>query len=123
MSEFYGMAEADVIECIENGQTLTKIAGDCGKNRSILSRWLRADEQRSARAREARELAAEAWDDKAEEVLDTARDGFELSKAKELCHHYRWRASKIAPKTYGDKVEQTIVGPANVTISETDSRL
>ena len=124
MSEFYGLAEDEVIERIENGQTLTYIATECGKNRSILSRWLNADEQRSARAQLAREAAAGAWDDKAEYVLEEASDAFGLSKAKELCHHYRWRASKIAPKAYGDKLETTVKGgPANVMLSATDARL
>jgi hypothetical protein len=38
-------------------------------------------------------------------VFAQASDAFELAKAKELAHHYRWRASKIAPKLYGDRLQ------------------
>lgn len=108
---FYGLTEDDVIVKIENGETLTRIAADVGKDKSMLSRWLAADEQRSARAREARIVAASSWDESAEDEIRNATDSFQLSRAKELAHHYRWRASKIAPKLYGDKLLQEHSGP------------
>lgn len=117
MSEFYGLSEEDVIQDIENGKTLSQIADECGKNRSMLSRWLGADEQRSVRAREARELSAQAHEERAEDEIRAAGDPFALSKAKELAHHYRWRASKIAPKQYGDKLETTHKGDASAPIA------
>jgi hypothetical protein len=103
MLEFYGFSEDNIIAMIEDGKTLSFIAESCGKNRSILTRWIQEDEQRSARAREARASASQAWDEKAEQEIEDARDPFELAKAKEKAHHYRWRASKVAPKEYGDK--------------------
>ena len=63
-----------------------------------------------ARAREARIHAARIWDEKALSVVEQALDLFELQRAKELAHHYRWRASKTAPKDYGDKVTQEHTG-------------
>ena len=41
----------------------------------------------------------------------------DLAKARELAHHYRWRAAKIAPREYGDRVQvdQTVTSLA-VTI-------
>lgn len=51
-------------------------------------------------------MAASVWDEKAEQGLEDAADPFELSKHKELAHHYRWRASKIAPRIYGDRIQQ-----------------
>jgi len=48
-------------------------------------------------------MAAAAWDEKSELLLTNAKDNFELMKAKELAHHYRWRAKAIAPRDYGDK--------------------
>lgn len=58
---------------------------------------------------------AEYWDQVAVHGLESATDAFELAKAKELAHEahdYRWRASKIAPKLYGDK--QTVEGKFTV---------
>jgi hypothetical protein len=33
------------------------------------------------------------------------------NKAEEVRPAFQWRAAKLAPKKYGDKVEQTHVGP------------
>lgn len=66
--------------------------------------WIDSTPEFAARAREARKSMARFWDDKAQQEIESARDPFALAKAKELAHHYRWRASKIAPKEYGEKV-------------------
>lgn len=67
-------------------------------------KWIAHDRDRSARGRGARTYAAVLWDERAIEVLERAANSLELAKARELAHHYRWRASKVAPKMYGDKV-------------------
>lgn len=109
--EIRGWTEDEVISAIENGNSIARIATQLGCNRSVLWRWLEADEQRSARSVRARQIAAGAWDEMAQKGIEDAKDPFELSKAKEMAHHYRWRASKIAPKVYGEKTETTLTGP------------
>ncbi len=81
------------------------IATQVGVSQGSLISWIGATAERSARAREARAQTAQMWDDKATQAVEDAQDQFELAKAKELAHHYRWRASKIAPREYGDKVD------------------
>jgi hypothetical protein len=49
--------------------------------------------------------AAAAYDEQAEQELRSATDLFQLAKARELAQHLRWRASKINPKAYGDRLE------------------
>lgn len=105
MSEFRGTSEDDIIHRIAVGGSISKIAEEFAVHRSVLWKWLEADEKRSARAKEAREHAAEAFDDQAERGIADAFDPFELAKAKERAHHLRWRASKIAPKRYGEKLQ------------------
>lgn len=90
---------------LREGTSLGKTAKDAGVSREYLSWWLNQDASRSARARDARSAGASAWDEQAESVIAAAADPFELAKAKELAHHYRWRSSKLAPKQYGDKLE------------------
>ena len=99
-----------VCERLANGVTMTAIAEEIGVTVGKLSQWIASDEEHSARAREARIHAARIWDEKALSVIEQARDPFELQRAKELAHHYRWRASKTAPKDYGDKVTQEHTG-------------
>lgn len=95
-----------VCDDIGNRKTLTAIADDLGVSIGSLIGWIEADAERSARVREARQAMARAWDEQAEEEIRSAGDEFELKKAKELAHHLRWRASKIAAREYGDR--QTI---------------
>ena len=100
-----------VCDAICNEKPLTTLAGEIGVSIGSLLMWIEADKERSARAREARIVMARRWDEKSEAVLAAASDPFELSKAKELSHHYRWRASKIAPRDYGEKIQQELSGP------------
>lgn len=110
-----------ICERIQNMESLTDIARSFGWRNSKIIEWLAADPVRSARAREARASSASQWDDDAMRRIDAATDSFELAKAKEAAHHLRWRASKIAPKEYGDKVTQEHTGvdgaPIDMNIS------
>lgn len=91
-----------VCHLIVSGATMTELAAKAGVSLGTLIVWIEADPERSARAREARVQSARLWDEKATKAIEDAPDKFNLDKAKELAHHYRWRASKIAPKEYGD---------------------
>lgn len=99
-----------ICEQILDLNSLSQAAQGAGVALSSLLTWIAADDARSARVREARRLAAEAWVEKAEQVVADAKNNFELQKARELAHHYRWRASKISPQ-YNDKVIQEHTGP------------
>ena len=102
-ANFAGVSEDDIIRRIEDGEALAAIATSVGRARSKLTEWLQADDERWERSARARTSAAGAWDEKAEQELGDALDPFALAKAKERAHHYRWRASKTAPRLYGDK--------------------
>jgi len=86
------------------GESQGAIAKHVGVGLMTLIDWIAADPVRSARAREARTAAARQFDEKAEAELRDASDPFTLARAKELAHHFRWRASKVAPRDYGDKL-------------------
>jgi hypothetical protein len=108
------------------GETLTAIAADIGlKSTATLLDWISSDPDRSARAREARVAASVMYDEQAQKAILDAADSFELAKAKELAHHLRWRASKIDPRNYGDKVENfnIEVGPEIARITTPEQRL
>jgi hypothetical protein len=93
--------------CLEilEGKMLTTIALEWGVTKSRLMYWLSADSTRSARVREARRQAAMMYDEQAQCAIADAKDDLELKKAKELAHHLRWKASKINPNDYGEKIE------------------
>lgn len=93
-----------IVDRIYDGKPMTAIAREIGVSQSSLSEWC-AKPDNSARVSAARADTAEYWDRKAEEELRAATCPDEIAVARELAHHYRWRASKIAPRTYGDKIE------------------
>jgi transposase-like protein len=115
--EFHGLTEDQVLQRIEAGESINQIAATLGVNRSNLWRWLEADSQRSARAKSSRMISAQAWEEKAEDVLKDADNPFALAKARELAHHYRWRASKISP-AYGEKIQTEHSGTVEVVSKE-----
>lgn len=110
-----------VCEDISDGCSLTSIAIKANVSIGSLLAWLEAMPERSSRAREARTAMAKLWDERAEAIILNAGEEFDLKKAKELAHHYRWRASKIAPREYGDKLE--LAGDAERPLTVTINRL
>lgn len=88
-----------------NGETQTSICKSLGIMRGSLSRWVSLDVERQARVHEARIEAAQAFDDLAEDAIKKARGKDGIAKARELAHHYRWRASKANPREYGEKLQ------------------
>ncbi len=96
-----------ICELITTGMCVQAMAETVGVSKNALWRWLNADIDRSTRARAARALTAWHWDEEAEAVLQDASDVLELARARELAAHYRWRAAKVAPREFGDKVETT----------------
>lgn len=99
-----------ICEMVIAGESLTSIAAQIGVHVSTLIEWSEDDRQRSARIRESRQHSGRIWDERAESVIAQAGDKFELDKARELAHHYRWRAKAIAPREYGEKVTQEHTG-------------
>lgn len=113
-----------ICEMLTSGISATRIAKQIDVSVGTLLNWIDDDITRSARVREARMRSAKYWDEKAEEVIREAPDKFELERARELAHHYRWRAKAIAPRDYGDRVTQEHTGKdgAPITMATVDMR-
>lgn len=94
-----------------------EICDELGVGAASLARWIAADPERPARVREARIAAARFYEERAGQVIEEADDQFSLAKAKELAHHYRWKASKASPKEFGDKVETVVSGSLDQNLS------
>jgi len=119
---FAELDEDEIIRRIEDGEALVAIAASVGRARSKLTEWLQADEARRERSARARVSAAGAWDEKAERVLVKAGTTLALAKARELAQHYRWRASKINPKQYGERQQVEHSGRLGIEQLVTASR-
>lgn len=110
-------------ERILAGESQAAIARSIGMYPSQLHAWIEADPERSARARAARTQSADSYADKAEQVLLSASDPFEVTKARELAQHYRWMAKVRKPNEYGDRqqIDQTI--KVDLDIEQVDQRI
>lgn len=99
---------------LADGETQMSIAASLGISRSMLTQWILAVPERSVRAREARTQASGAFDEMALQEIQGATDPFSLAKAREIAQHYRWKASKADPLTYGDRT--TLAGDPNAPL-------
>lgn len=109
---------------VANGKPLRAIAAMVGCDIASVSLWLSSDPQRSARARDARRDAAWHWDEVAEqEIRNADRTPEGVSIARELASHFRWRASKINPKEYGDRLDLNHAGSLAITPAPVDPML
>ncbi len=93
-----------ICDAIRIPMSMREISDKLNISQSTLCAWIAATTERSARVKEARVATAQHWDAEATELITKARTPFQLAKAKEMAHHFRWRAAKIAPRDYGDKL-------------------
>jgi hypothetical protein len=108
-----------VCSALLNGDTMIGLSQTLKIDLNQLLSWILVDQGRTARMRECRAECAIIWDERCELLIANSADMFELQKARELAHHYRWRASKIAPRIYGDhaRIEHTGAAGGPIVIS------
>lgn len=87
-----------------NGESLRKIcADDDMPDRSTVIRWMGIDPDFATKCARARTMQADLMDDL---ILDTAAACTAATAAADRVKigAYQWRASRLAPKKYGDKL-------------------
>lgn len=92
---------------IAEGESLRAICEDEGfPSAETVRRWLASDEHEEFRVQyaRAREDQADFYADEIIEIADKAEDA---AKARLQVDARKWKASKLAPKKYGDKIQHT----------------
>jgi hypothetical protein len=98
----------EICDRIANGEALHKICQlDEMPSTSMVSRWL--DERSDFRERYARAREKQA-DRFAAEIVTIADEAEDANIARLRVDARKWAASKLAPKKYGDKLQQEITG-------------
>lgn len=103
-----------LFERLTQGETYRRIADAHNVDISTLYSWFhkKANIERYAAALTAR---ADFYAEKAEEfILNAPSDKVELMRARELAHHWRWRASKSNPNKYGERASIDLQGKLEV---------
>lgn len=93
-----------IVDRISEGRSLRSICDDPDMpSRLTVMRWQDAKPEFEAKCARARVLQADFMDDK---ILDTADASTPETAAADRVKiaAYQWRASRLAPKKYGDKV-------------------
>ncbi len=94
-----------IIEMIIDGKTFREISESESVSLGKLHSFTSSTEH-SARVRDALKISADSYSDMAEQVLkEAAGNLIEISRARELAQHYRWKASKRDPRRFSDKLE------------------
>lgn len=113
----YDQKKADKIcELIAQGMSLRSICAESGMpTERTVHRWLIDKEEFCQQYARAREDQADFYTDQIIEIADTVEpDAASVAKAKLQIDARKWKASKLAPKKYGDKVEQVLSGTVAV---------
>jgi hypothetical protein len=102
---------ADVIvERIIEGQSLRSICSDEKMpNRATVLRWLDGNEIFAAKYARAREFQGDYMDDLILEAAEQTDEDNAVAQRVKI-DAYKWRAAKLQPKRYGDKLDLTSAG-------------
>lgn len=124
-SKFTQSLSNKICEQIAQGKSLRMICAD--KNmptHSTVHKWLNDVLEFSEQYVRAREEQADFFADEIIEIADsTVPDSAEVAKAKLQIDARKWKASKMAPKKYGEKLEQSIRADLDISINKPLSAL
>lgn len=133
-SEFTQEKADAICERLAAGESLRAICRDDGQpdNKTVL-RWLEANEGFRQQYARARELQAEALFDEMLEIADdssgdattngrgdTVMDAEFVQRSRLRVDTRKWYLSKLAPKKYGEKVEQEFTGGLEIKVTRAD---
>lgn len=127
-SSYSEAVAGEICDRIANGESLVQICRDGHlPNRRTVLRWMEADAVFAARCARAREVHADFAQDRMLDIEIGVLDGqIDPTAARVVLSSMQWRASKLAPKKYGDmsKVEHTGPngGPVQIESTVIDSR-
>lgn len=106
-SKFTEALAARICDELADGKSLRGICGAADMpDRSTVLRWLAADDGFAAKYARAREAQADALEEGMAEIEDDVLAGrLDPQSAKVVLGSRQWRAMKLAPKKYGEKVQ------------------
>ena len=111
VTQGFDLAVADeIVDRMVHGESLVKICADAHlPHRVTIYRWMDAEPAFAARCARAREALADYLVDQIEQMAEqTTEENFQSQKVR--ISTAQWRASKIAPRIYGDKLQTQVTG-------------
>ncbi len=114
-----------ICERIAEGLSLRKICvADDMPDRTTVNRWLAADPEFAAKYARAREEQGDLMDDRQLDVVQKLESGeMDPHTAKVIVGVLQWRASKLVPKRYGDRLALDHAGEVTLNDAQLDARI
>lgn len=98
----------EAIQRLANGAPLVNVCREMGIPRSTLYYVINNDSDLLGMLARAREEYAEARVCEMQEIAETVED---VGRARLMCDNIKWEAARMAPKKYGDKIQNEHTGP------------
>lgn len=101
--------EQTILERLMDGDSLRRICQEDGMpDRTTVLRWAESDDEFAAKYARARVIQAHTVNDDMQELEDKVLSGeVEPGAARVILGSKQWRAAKLLPKVYGEKVAVT----------------
>lgn len=108
-----------ILERLGNGESLVQICADDAMPglRTVMT-WAAEHDDFSTKYLRAREAQAEVMDDKIMTAAGEAKADPQAARVQ--IEAYKWRAAKLAPKRFGDKIDVTSGGDAIRPMDESE---
>lgn len=105
-----------ITDLLMDGRSMRKIGAMEGMpSRSTMLRWLANNPDFEAKCARARLIQADEMDDRILDAAEACDEGnYQSTKVK--ISAYQWRAMKLAPKKYGDRVTQEHTGEVTTRV-------
>ena len=108
----------EIIKRLELGEPLSKITKDKNlPDASTVYKYCRDSKELHEKIMQARQTGVWTLLDKIAEDMEVPKTPQETHFLREKYSHIRWLASKLAAKTFGDKVQQDIKQDTTITVS------
>jgi len=108
----------EIIKRLELGEPLSKITKDKKlPDASTVYKYCRDSKDLHEKIMQARQTGVWTLLDKIAEDMEIPKTPQETHFLREKYSHIRWLASKLAAKTFGDKVQQDIKQDTTITVS------
>jgi len=108
----------EIIKRLELGEPLSKITKDKNlPDASTVYKYCRDSKELHEKIMQARQTGVWTLLDKIAEDMEIPKTPQETHFLREKYSHIRWLASKLAAKTFGDKIQQDVKQDTTITVS------
>ena len=120
----------EICDLIAEGLTLDQTAAKLRVTARCILRWIGADEELGHEYAQARARQGDAYADRIATVVDRVGDPdtpehlkLDANQARVMIDGLKWAAAKRAPKKYGDRITQEVVGKDGAPLAAPPSSL